>query len=325
MKTTSLLASLALAATTSFSFAAGQNWETDFAAAQKKASAEKKDLLVDFTGSDWCHWCIKLDEEVFQKDAFKKGVADKFILVELDYPQDKSKQSEALQKQNAELQEKYSIQGFPTILLLDSKGRPFAQTGYQEGGPEKYLTHLDELLKIRTGRDEKISAAEKLEGVAKAKALYEAVSFLPTDLLKHYPDLATQIKTLDPKDESGFQAEQQKAALFQKMEQSYVGAMQTGKIDEAIKLVDEFIATTKPQGEALQEIISMKMDPLLGSQNFDEAEKVLEAIIAAGPKTQIGEFAEKFKPQLAQMKAEAAAAPPKPAEEKPAEKTEETK
>ena len=135
MRITTHLASLALALTTSLATAGGDGWMTDFEAAKKKATAEKKDLLVDFTGSDWCGWCIKLSDEVFKHDAFKKGVADKYVLVELDFPKDKSKQSEATQKQNAELQKKYKIRGFPSILLMDGEGRPFAQTGYQAGAP----------------------------------------------------------------------------------------------------------------------------------------------------------------------------------------------
>ena len=101
-----ILASLLLALTVSLSTAAGDEWMTDFEAAKQKAAAENKDLLVNFTGSDWCSWCIKLVDEVFKHDAFKKGVADNFVLVELDFPQDKSKLDESTQTQNEMLQEK---------------------------------------------------------------------------------------------------------------------------------------------------------------------------------------------------------------------------
>lgn len=47
-------------------FAGGEGWVSDFAAAKKEAAESKKDLLVDFTGSDWCGWCIKLVDEVVQ-------------------------------------------------------------------------------------------------------------------------------------------------------------------------------------------------------------------------------------------------------------------
>ena len=120
-------------------FAGGEGWSSDFEAAKKQAAESKKDLLIDFTGSDWCGWCIKLNDEVFKHDAFKAGVKDSFVLVELDFPKDKSKLSEETQKQNKELGEKYAVQGYPTILLCDADGRPYAATGYQKGGPEKYV------------------------------------------------------------------------------------------------------------------------------------------------------------------------------------------
>ena len=39
---------------------------TDYKAALAKAKAENKDVLIDFSGSDWCRWCVKLDKEVFE-------------------------------------------------------------------------------------------------------------------------------------------------------------------------------------------------------------------------------------------------------------------
>ena len=95
--------------------AAEDLWQTDFKAAQAQAKKEKKFLLVDFTGSDWCGWCIKLHNEVFDKEAFKSEAPKQFVLVELDFPHQK-KQSDELKKQNKELSEKYNIEGFPTVL-----------------------------------------------------------------------------------------------------------------------------------------------------------------------------------------------------------------
>ena len=101
-------------------------WQTDFEAAKSKAKAEKKLLLVDFTGSDWCGWCIKLKGEVFDKESFKTAAPKQFVLVELDFPQQK-KLSDELKKQNAELQKRYKVLGFPTILVLDAEGQVVAR------------------------------------------------------------------------------------------------------------------------------------------------------------------------------------------------------
>ena len=92
-------------------------WQTDYKAALAKAKAEKKYVLADFTGSDWCGWCIKLHNEVFEKEPFKTEAPKQYVLVELDFPQEK-KQPDELKKQNADLSEKYKIEGYPSVLLL---------------------------------------------------------------------------------------------------------------------------------------------------------------------------------------------------------------
>ena len=301
-----MLASLLLALTASLSTAAGEGWMTDFEAAKQKAAAENKDLLVDFTGSDWCGWCIKLVDEVFKHDAFKKGVADNFVLVEIDFPQDKSKLDEATQKQNEMLKEKYSIQGFPTILLLDDQGRPYARTGYQAGGPEKYLTHLDGLLAVKKKRDEALMAAEKLEGPAKAKSLVEALKLLPEGQLSHYSKITQQIATLDPKDESGFVAGEKLKQAVVTLDKNYMAAVRSGKNDEAIAMVDKFIADFQITGEKKQSMLGMKMTPLLAGRQFDEAAKILDEIVVIAPESQVGKFANDFKPKLEKMKLDAA-------------------
>jgi len=123
----------------------GESWLTDFEAAKAKAVAEQKPLLLDFTGSDWCGWCIKLDEEVFSQDAFKEYANGSLILVELDFPKRKE-QSTELKAQNKALAEKYGIRGFPTILVLSPEGELIEKTGYQRGGAEAYVKHIQEIL-----------------------------------------------------------------------------------------------------------------------------------------------------------------------------------
>lgn len=301
-----ILATVLLAINSTLSHANTKEWMSNFKEAQQKAAAENKDLLVNFTGSDWCGWCIKLVDEVFQHESFKQGVADKFVLLEIDFPRDKTKLDQATQQQNEMLQEKYSIQGFPTILLLDSEGLPYAQTGYQAGGPEKYLTHLDNLIMIKDQRDIALKAAEELQGVAKAKALTDALKLVPEGQLNHYSDVSQQITMLDPKDQSGFVARQKLKQAIVTLEKDYTAAFRAGKTDEAIAMVDKFIVEFQVTGEKKQSMLSMKMNPLLASQQFDRATKVIEAIVAIAPESQMGKLANDFKPRLEKMKRDAA-------------------
>ena len=142
------------------------SWLTDLDEGIKVAKAEKKAILVDFTGSDWCGWCIRLKKEVFDQKEFAVATKD-FVLVELDYPQKKKQPAEEKAKNKA-LAEKFGIEGFPTILLLDSNGVPFAQTGYEAGGPIKYLAHLAELSKANTAEGKaKFAQSKKDEGLVR--------------------------------------------------------------------------------------------------------------------------------------------------------------
>ncbi|NBB80306.1 MAG: thioredoxin fold domain-containing protein [Verrucomicrobia bacterium] len=126
-------------------FGAGDGWMTNFQAAREKAAAEQKPLLLDFTGSDWCGWCIRLNDEVFSKTAFKEYAAEELVLVELDFPRKKT-QSDELKAQNRALAEQYEIKGFPTILVLSPEGELIKRTGYQPGGAEAYVEHIQGIL-----------------------------------------------------------------------------------------------------------------------------------------------------------------------------------
>jgi thioredoxin-related protein len=121
-------------------------WETDLEVAKKRAKDEKKDILADFTGSDWCGWCIKLKKEVFDQPEFQEYAKKHLIMLELDFPRKKELPAKE-KEQNEKLSQEFKVEGFPTILLMNARGKELARTGYQEGGPAKYVEHLKELLK----------------------------------------------------------------------------------------------------------------------------------------------------------------------------------
>jgi len=121
-------------------------WLTSIEEAQKIAQKTNKDILIDFTGSDWCGWCIKLHDEVFGTEKWNQEIPKKYVLVVLDFPKNKELSKEQ-KEYNDKLSREYGINGYPTVILLDSAGRLYARTGYQKGGVDNYLTHLEELAK----------------------------------------------------------------------------------------------------------------------------------------------------------------------------------
>ena len=137
-----LLASLAYGGIVASSQAA-EGWKTDYPAALAQAANENKMVLLDFTGSDWCGWCIKLQKDTFSKPEFKKFAEQSLVLVELDFPRGKT-QSDELKKQNEDLAEKFGVQGFPTLVLLDPQGKEAARNvGYLQGGPEAFFQWVE--------------------------------------------------------------------------------------------------------------------------------------------------------------------------------------
>ena len=123
----------------------GLTWENNLEKAIAQAKKENKAVLVNFTGSDWCIWCKRLSSEVFQQKEFKEYADKSLVLVMLDFPRD-NQQSEETKNYNNGLAMKYGIQGFPTILIFNNQGKLVAQTGYQPGGPEKYIEHIKSYL-----------------------------------------------------------------------------------------------------------------------------------------------------------------------------------
>ena len=150
MKT--LLASVVFALlSTSFAFAPADSknvsWKTDFEEAKKEAKKNNKYILLNFTGSDWCGWCMRLNDEVFSQPAFVKYAAESLVCVKLDFPRNSSLVTEKERQQNHTLQQLYQVQGYPTIILLSPDGAVAGVTGYQRGGAKIYIEHLNTFVK----------------------------------------------------------------------------------------------------------------------------------------------------------------------------------
>ncbi len=125
---------LLLAATASLH--ASDIWSTDYSAALAQAAAEKKPILLEFTGSDWCPPCKIMTAQIFDTHEFTEFAKANLVAVKLDYPQSKP-QSDELKAQNQELAQKFNVRGFPTVILLASDGKELARNvGLMRGGPQ---------------------------------------------------------------------------------------------------------------------------------------------------------------------------------------------
>ena len=123
-----------------------EGWLTSWDDAVKQSKSTGKPILMDFTGSDWCGWCIKLKQEVFDTKEFRAWADKHVVLLELDFPR-ATTQSDKIKKQNADLQAKYGIEGFPTIIFADAKGKELGRYGYDRGGPAAWTKKAETMLK----------------------------------------------------------------------------------------------------------------------------------------------------------------------------------
>lgn len=125
-----------------FSIAGGSaqaaSWLTDFEAAKAQAAEEGKTVMINFTGSDWCGWCMRLKEEVFSKPEFDSFAAKNLVLVEIDFPKRKPLPASAL-KANAALADKLRVAGYPTLIFFNPQGKEVYRGGYEPGGVTAFV------------------------------------------------------------------------------------------------------------------------------------------------------------------------------------------
>lgn len=198
------VAAICLLCSTAVSRGDDEVWQTNFEAAKAKAKAEHKMLLVEFSGSDWCPWCKKLNADVFDKESFKTEVRKGFVLVNLDYP-NQNHQAAELKRQNSELQKQYKVDVYPTIFVMDANGQPVARTFYHAGGPDDYMKDLTGFVKTHK---EILALKKKLDhvgGLDRAKVLdeivmnYEQLGVENDDIAKY----SAEIIALDPENKAG--------------------------------------------------------------------------------------------------------------------------
>ena len=123
---------------------ANATWLTDFETAQAQTRSEGKLLLIDFTGSDWCPPCMMLERQVFSQPEFAEYANQHLVLLEVDFP--RSKEQSAEQKAaNQKLAERFGIDGFPTVIILDSNGKKIGELGYMPGEAKAFIAALEAL------------------------------------------------------------------------------------------------------------------------------------------------------------------------------------
>lgn len=118
-------------------------WRMDYSGALSQARSENKLVLLDFTGSDWCPWCIKFDHEVLSTPKFAAYAGNRLELVKVDFPHN-TPLPEPQRKANDALARQFGVDSYPTYVLVNADGKEIGrQSGYQEGGPNAFIAELE--------------------------------------------------------------------------------------------------------------------------------------------------------------------------------------
>ena len=122
-------------------FVVSQEWQTNFEEAKKIATEQDKNVVIVFSGSDWCAPCIKLDKNIWQSEAFKKEAKEEWVLVKANFPRKKANELPKEQTEhNRKLAEKYNVEGsFPLVVVLDKNGKVLGKMGFKNVSPEEYI------------------------------------------------------------------------------------------------------------------------------------------------------------------------------------------
>jgi len=276
-----------LVALSSTTWAAEVQWIDDFEKAKATAKAEGKDILLNFTGLEWCPACKMLNNEVVSKKEFAEVTPKKFVMVQLDFPRDPSRLEPATRKAYEALQEKFNAFEFPVLLLIDKQGRPYARTGMFRGATAQgYNQHLADLQAKRILRDKLFADAEKAEGVKKAELLHQAMRPIDSSLLgAHYFEKMQEVVAADPDNKTGV-ADEYAAMITSERVSRQVGPVYkainefAGDNEKMLTLLDEALARPGMLFETRYDLKMNKIQLLAANKDIDAAVKVIDSMLA---------------------------------------------
>lgn len=261
---------------------AEENWTEDIDAAIETANKTNRDLLLLYTGSDWCPPCQKLESEVLARKEFLNEITEKYVLVKFDFPRN-SPQDETIAEQNKVWAEKFGVDQFPTVILADKNAKPFAIAGYEAGGFENYLGMLEESRRLRITRDEKLKLAEGKQGLEKAQLLDEAISEIREEIIElYYPEIVAEIIELDKEDELGLRTKWNSTQEAEMRKVIMTDIMMVSRLEKpagAIAFIDEVLEQIEFPAKDRLEILQIKLNLVKQLEDPKQTDALLDQMM----------------------------------------------
>jgi thioredoxin-related protein len=265
---------------------AEEGWLVDFEKAKAQAAKEGKPILMEFTGSDWCPPCKALHKNVLVKDIFKEEMPKHYILLKLDNPRDKSKQTDAEKAQYKELAREYKVTGVPSVFLADAEGKPFFKnSGYSGQSADEWVEQMVGKSRIPKA----LAKAKKAMGIERAKLLDTALTLMGSKFANEsHGEKIDEIIKLDAKNKAGLKVKYEgarKAVAFKDSLTQIMSDNRGAKTEVLIAKVDALVKMEKATGESLQQALFMQSSIMFQAKKKDEAEKLLIKAQKAAPKS----------------------------------------
>lgn len=285
-------------------------WLDDLDIAKETAQKENKDILINFSGSDWCGYCIKLDKNVFTKPGIMEKISETFIPVIIDAPQDRSKLSAKARMVNEKLAQNYQVDGFPTLLLCKSDGTEYVRTSFREMNAEEYVSHLLELRQKFHKLDEKLQSAMQETEENRLKALDSILKELKITTLteERFAEYRNEIVRIGNESKRGkFYGGINNLVQLQSRMDELLNAARAGEIQreeffQKLKLLaDRAEEGESMTGRVLQHALIFAAQIHLNTGTPENGISLLEKAVQASPQTEV---AKTIKSQLPSIKAQ---------------------
>lgn len=253
-------------------------WMTDLDAARGKAAAKGKTVLVDFTGSDWCHWCVVLREKVLDTPEFEAYAQPRFVLAEIDVPNNPA--DPALRERNNEICKQYHVTSFPTLMVLDARGTVLG--GVQGYRPDK--ESIKESLEEARRLGDELNAARRLQGDEKVAALMAVYNKLPKLFVAKAISLRKEIAQADPGDKSGLAGQVRAEDQMEAFLTEFKAAKDP---DASYAILERYLAKAEPANRPrmLRHKYSYLNNKGIGmlnaAQTVEDVEKARDCLLAA--------------------------------------------
>lgn len=267
-------------------------------AAIPQAQKEGRDIMLEFTGKEWCPPCIHLRTKILETAEFEKAVGDQYVLVEVVFPRLPAAVAAIPKEQrnaNEQLLAYHRIEtGLPTVLLLDAQGYPYAQVAGARRTTADYLKALDEAAQAKGKRDAAFAKAKELQGIDRAKALVEGLNAVPENCRDKYPAVVNEINSLDPQNTLGYARVLTRHANYQKQEAAFKditqkmrGGMTAENLAAAELMLKQYLQTPELEPELAQMAWRALGDTYAFQRRFKEVYEAYKNALEAAPDSRL--------------------------------------